>query len=770
MSEQSIEAQDVYVAHVKRVDNSDEWDTPHDLEEHLLGTACLARQFAGDIGACWAELAGKWHDLGKYRKRFQDYIRKQSGYEQSDYERENAHIENGQRAPHSTAGAIHAVKHLPSGLGHILAYLIAGHHAGLPDWFGGKGSLEYRLKEGRQEYEEALCAKIPEKILEGNCPDVPQMAESKSLSKSLWIRMLFSCLVDADFLDTEKYMRPDKSAGRESKITVTDLSERFERSFAQMRASSEEKPLNKIRNEINSACLKAAEQKPGLFSLTVPTGGGKTLASLAFALKHARLHDKRRIVYAIPFTSIIEQNAAVFREFLGDDAVLEHHSNIDVKEETARSRLASENWDAPLIVTTNVQLFESLYASKTSKCRKLHNLIGSIIILDEAQQLPRDFHAPFTEVMQQMSDYFGVTWVLCTATQPVLSKSQDNFGRLLIKGLNNVREIIPEPEKYFTALQRVSIEFPQHEAPARSREELAEEIRKHECVLTIVNTRKQARQLAELVSPDCLHLSANMCAEHRTQVLDEIKQRLEDRRIKNNSLPLRVVSTQLVEAGVDVDFPVVYRAMAGLDSIAQSAGRCNREGNLKGLGRVVIFKAEQSAPPGYLRQGEDVTCEMLAGGLLDEHLTPKMSEKYFDRINSRGDRDKHQILKYLKPVSNADVPLGIQFREAAKKFHLIDDFGEAVVVPFIPNRTEDNVSPPIDYWISELERDSSQKWVYRKLQRYTVSLPKRVVMEYSKKGVIEYRAGLNVLLDGFYSQQWGIDLGDLIIPAEQCVL
>lgn len=754
-------SEQLHVAHVKRIEGSEDWDTPHDLEGHLLETASLARKFAEDIGEDWAELAGKWHDLGKYRKKFQDYIRIQSGYE-----RENAHIENGNRAPHSTAGAIYAVKKLPPGVGHVLAYLIAGHHAGLPDWFGGKGSLQYRLQEGRQEYDEALIEDIPSKILEGSCPDWPGGINEKNWH--LWMRMLFSCLVDADFLDTERYMQPDKPAKRESKIAIADLSDRFEESLRKMQADSEKKRLNDIRNEINSACLHAAEQKPGLFSLTVPTGGGKTLASLAFALKHARLHDKRRIIYAIPFTSIIEQNAAVFREFLGDDAVLEHHSNIDMQEETARSRLAAENWDAPLIVTTNVQLFESLYASKTSKCRKLHNLTNSIIILDEAQQLPRDFHAPITDVMQQMSDSFGVTWVLCTATQPVLSQSHDSFGRLLIEGLNDVKEIIPEPKQYFEELQRVSIEFPQPgEAPAMNLEELAEEIRQHKCVLTIVNTRKQARQLAEIMGDDCLHLSANMCAEHRTQVLDTIKQCLKDRYSKDDPPSLRVVSTQLVEAGVDVDFPVVYRAMAGLDSIAQSAGRCNREGKLEGLGKVVVFRAEQSAPPGYLRQGEEVTWEMLKAGLLSEHLTQKMFERYFELINSRGDRDKHQILKCLEPVSNEDVPLGIQFREAAKNFRLIDDSGEGIVVPFMPKPDE---APPIDYWLSVLEHDPSQKWPYRKLQRYTVTLPEKIVAECLGRGVIETRAGLKVLLEGYYHQRWGVDLHDGIIPPKDCVL
>jgi len=391
-----------YVAHVKENSNG-EWASPHDLEEHLRDVERLACDFAENIGPVWAGLSGRWHDLGKYRKRFQDYIRLKSGYE-----RENAHIENGTRAPHSTAGAIHAVKQLPPGFGHIIAYLIAGHHAGLPDWHGGKGSLAFRLKEGVDEYQEALIESIPADILQGECPELPIVAQSHE-SISLWMRILFSCLVDADFLDTELYMQPEKSQIRRQNIGLEVLQKRFSNTMSDLHKNSKESPLKNIRNEILDECYAAAEWQPGLFSLTVPTGGGKTLSSLAFALKHARIHKKTRIIYAIPFTSIIEQNADVFRDFIGDDAVLEHHSNLDVKpkDENSRSRLASENWDAPLIVTTNVQLFESLHASRTSRCRKLHNIVNSVIILDEAQQIPRDFHAPITQIMQQLSDHFG---------------------------------------------------------------------------------------------------------------------------------------------------------------------------------------------------------------------------------------------------------------------------------------------------------------------------------------------------------------------------
>lgn len=754
---------DQHIAHIKLNEQGD-WAHPHALEEHLLQTAKLAHEFAMEIGADWAELAGRWHDLGKYRKKFQDYIRIQSGYE-----KENAHIENGTRAPHSTAGAIHAVNKLPSGMGHILAYLIAGHHAGLPDFYSGKGGLQFRLNDGNDEYKQALSADIPERILQGECSLPPDFARHPE-HIALWMRMLFSCLVDADFLDTESYMQPEKSDGREQKLSLTQLSERFEKSMADLRARSKSTDLNHIRNEIYQSCLDAAQWEPGLFSLTVPTGGGKTLSSLAFALAHAKQYDKRRVIYAIPFTSIIEQNADVFRQFLGEDAVLEHHSNLDVSpdKENLRNRLAAENWDAPLVITTNVQLFESLHASRTSRCRKLHNLINSIIILDEAQQLPRDFHAPITHVMQHLSDFYGVTWVLCTATQPVLNETKNTFGQTLLKGLKNVREIIPEPAELAHQLRRVEIHMPSPEQPKTSWQELADELRTHECVLSIVNTRKQARLLAELLDDeeDCLHLSANMCAEHRSQVITEIRRRLK-RRNEGDTRTLRVVSTQLIEAGIDVDFPVVYRAMAGLDSIAQSAGRCNREGGLPGFGQVFVFQPEESAPPGFLRQGEDTTIELLSSGALNDPLSPESFRAYFELLNSKGNRDKHSINELLTAKYSNDAPLAIQFREAAQKFRLIDNAGEAVIVPFIPKGHNNS---PVDGWLMMLEKDPSQKWVYKKLQRYIITMSEHQIKKYRETGCIDQRAGLNVLLDSFYHERWGADWPDILLTAEKCVI
>lgn len=753
-----------YVAHVKLDDCSGNWLEPHSLEEHLQKVARLSGTRAGEFRSDgWGMAAGLWHDLGKYRAAFQNYIRDASGYE-----RENAHVESPQRVTHSTAGAVHAINQWPSVPGYIIAYLIAGHHAGLPDWSGNRGSLQFRLQEAGAEYSEAMAAPIPEYVLRANQPDVPASARSTD-SISLWMRLLFSCLVDADFLDTESYMAPERVNQRGRLPQLSELHPVFFERMNQLQKAADDTPLNNTRKVIFDACQKNAAETPGIFSLTVPTGGGKTLASLGFALEHARLHDKSRIIYAIPFTSIIEQNAGVFRQFLGEEAVLEHHSSLDVDpgSENAGSRLAAENWDAPLIVTTNVQLFESLFASRTSRCRKLHNLVNSIVILDEAQQIPRDFHEPITRAMQQMSDHFGVTWVLCTATQPDLGRQVDAFGGVLHTGLDNIREIIASPAELAVRLKRVVVEMPSDPDEKTSWESLAQQLTQEDCVLVVVNKRQDARMLYELLHDegDTYHLSANMCAEHRSRILVEIRQKLSERRAGSEA-PLRVVSTQLIEAGVDVDFPVVYRAMAGLDSIAQAAGRCNREGRLES-GRVVVFQPEQLPPPGFLRQGAQVTLKLLRSGQLNEPLSPQAIQAFFSDLNTQGDRDKHGICGLLKAESSSDAPLAIQFREAADKFRLIDDKGIGVVVPFCP---EGDGETPVDQWLSMLEQDGSRKWVHRKLQRYSVTLPESLARQLYGMGAIYERAGKFVVASSHYHPLWGVQAPDSLIPAESTVI
>lgn len=602
------------LAHVRQLPNG-KWEE-HFLDEHLREVSKLASKFARQFGSeDWAGLAGLWHDLGKHSTEFQRYIKTVSGYDAE------AHIEGKPgRVDHSTAGAIHAIRQLNQH-GRILTYMIAGHHAGLPDWnsaeTGGK-ALAIRLgAEQDHLFDRIPMQTIPQEILSQTKPTTKPRGGADGLH--LWLRMLFSCLVDADFLDTERFMNVAQADTRSGYRDLPDLLTDFDQYMENKSASAEPTPVNTIRAGILRQCREKAALNPGLYSLTVPTGGGKTLSGMAFALRHAVQYNdktkdetkhKKRIIYVIPYTSIIEQTAGIFREIFGDN-VVEHHANLDPDKEDARSRLATENWDAPIIVTTNVQFFESLFAARTSRCRKLHNIVNSVVVLDEAQLLPPEFLQPIADVMNQLASHFGVTFVLSTATQPALGSFQP-FGNKAFRGLDNMHEIMDDPDALYQQLKRVEVSVPDNLQMPRDWQSIADELLLHPSVLCIVSRRDDARELHRLMTArkegkSTLHLSALMCGEHRSRIIRYIKWRL-----KKNK-PLRVISTQLVEAGVDVDFPVVYRALAGLDSIAQAAGRCNREGKQAGMGRVVVFVPPKPAPLGLLRQAEDISRSLLFG-------------------------------------------------------------------------------------------------------------------------------------------------------------
>lgn len=759
-----------WVAHVRSDGQHLQW---HSLDEHLNKVSALAADFAAEFGAApWAALAGIWHDLGKYREGFQRYIR-QCGDP-------DAHIEGrvaGPEKTHSAAGALWAQQYLAevdkrSGpvVARVLAYLIAGHHAGLDNWFGGlheRFNREDTLREGR----DALAVAIPESILKPSA-GLPDLNAIRTDQKdnipgrfALWVRMLFSCLVDADFLDTERFMSQGKAEARNGFMPVDELEKRLAERLAQMTQEVAERggagsQVNQKRAEVLRACLAKAELPPGVFSLTVPTGGGKTLSSLAFALRHAVHHGKRRVIYAIPYTSIIEQTAGIFRSIFGDENVIEHHSNIEVDDtqETARSRLACENWDAPLIVTTNVQLLESLFASRTSRCRKLHNLVGSIIVLDEAQLLPVPYLQPVVDVLRLLVKDYGVTLVLCTATQPTL-ESRNGFDQARqLRGFaaGEIREIVDDVAGLYGALDRVKVHLPADLKTPCNWEQLAPLIAGHDAVLAIVGRRADARELYTRVKAEdrtgLWHLSGLMCAQHRSDTIADIKQALLARRqalvAGQTPASVRVISTQLIEAGVDLDVPVVYRALAGLDSIAQAAGRCNREGRLA-KGEVHVFVPPKPAPPGLLRMAEQAT--RILWEALPPEADPMGVERFADffrRLYGDADLDAKDVCNLLRVGQTGDV----NFRTAAERFRLIDEAEGATVFVRYKRNADDNA---IDMLLNTLKKEGPQRWLLRKLQRYGVSIYQRDLQRLEGQGDIEPLGGD---FPGLYVQSFGNDV------------
>lgn len=683
---------------------------------HLNKVASLCATFAGDMfppGPTresvrqWGYLAGLWHDLGKFAPNWQSYLKSKV----------DPHIgEITNKVDHSSAGAQYANQDCNIHLfGRLLAYPIAGHHAGLANGIDDTGScLETRLKKSISEFQPT----VPRQLLsDASLPPISFALESGH-SLASFLRMLFSCLVDADFLATESFMASDKRDVR-SQTNLPDIAQMVQTLRKHLADfGPPETPVNHLRAEILSHCLAAAKQDPGIFSLTVPTGGGKTLSSLAFALEHARRHNLRRVIYVIPYTSIIEQNAEVFRKALaslGPDVVLEHHCNLDPDSEkqTERSRLASENWDARLIVTTNVQFFESLHAHRTSRCRKLHRIARSVIILDEAQSLPVELLAPCLRSLEELTKNYHSTVVLCTATQPSIIRNSE-----FPIGISQPTEIIPNPKKLYNSLRRVSTV---HLPDTLDHPSLTSRLAEHEQVLCIVNTRRHARQLFDLLPDDGTrrHLSALMCPEHRKMVLDEIKQRLDD------GLPIRLVSTQLIEAGVDIDFPVVFRALAGLDSIAQAAGRCDREGLLtaaagRPAGNLFIFHPETPAPPGFIRSTADSTAEILAPNPSDP-LSLECIEEYFRTHywKHSSETDKKHILEcWPKSMTSLNDLLLFQFKTCGEDFRLIDDYSAAVIVPWNTEGTA------LCKQLRETFEPAEIRRLARKLQRHTVTIPR----------------------------------------------
>lgn len=621
------------------------------LIEHLRGVSELAGHFADAFGEGeMGKLVGLYHDVGKYSQEFQDYIR----------------AGGGQKVDHSSAGMQELMAERKKEL-IAAAFCVAGHHGGLPD--GGtkvdapdSGTLMGRCKKKLCDYsayrEEWRAPTFELSFLQ-------KAAQTSKFSFMFYTRMLFSCLVDADFLDTEKFMRGETERG--AFASVETLREKLDAHIKQnyMNPVSE---INKWRTKILRECIAAGDERDdSLQSLTVPTGGGKTISSLAFALHHAVKRGKRRIIYVIPYTSIIEQTAAIFRDILGEANVVEHHIQAeydDTNETMNRKRLATENWDAPIIVTTNVQFFESLFANRTSRCRKLHNIAGSVIIFDEAQMIPVDFLHPCMKAVNELTEKYYCTALLCTATQPSL----DNILK------RKIREICSDIPGDYAFFRRVHILLLREKV---SQEDLAERLMREHQVLCIVNTKREARDLFEkLPGEGNWHLSTNLYPEHRKRQLDAIRKAL-----KNGEL-CRVVATSLIEAGVDVDFPCVYRQLGGLDSIIQAAGRCNREGKRPQMDSAVyVFEFEEAIKNTSIAQNRSIAEIVYQDDKYAADLgSPDAIQRYFSLLHDVKESgnvsglDAHGILSC---VEEENFP----FAEIAKRFVLIEDSTRPVLIP-----------------------------------------------------------------------------------------
>ena len=595
----------------------------------------------------------------------------------------------------------------------LIAYAIAGHHGGLPDMHRETGSLDERLKKTLDPLDSAWELEIrpdatglwPEGFTLGNDH------ETTKFQLSFLTRMIFSCLVDADFRDTERFYADAKGETIDRDWPalpgiVDQLRYRLNNRFVELASESSEGKVNLLRREILEHVRTQADCSPGLFSLNVPTGGGKTLTSLAFALDHAEIHGLERIVYAIPFTSVIDQTAKIFRDVLGDDVVLEHHSAIDetkfAKREGAdKLRLAMEDWAAPIVATTNVQLFESLFSHRPSRCRKLHNLARAVIVLDEAQTIPLHVLRPAVAVLDELARNYGSSIVLCTATQPALKASNGNGFK---GGFEKVRELAPDPPSLHQQLARVTIA---HKGTL-SDDDLCDALAQTEQGLVIVNSRKHAldlfQQACEAGMEGVVHLTTRQYAAHRLRLIEDVKQRLSE------GSPCRLIATSLVEAGVDLDFPKVWRAEAGLDSVAQAAGRCNREGWRDITDSIVtVFQPAEHKSPAELSQ--------LAGdmerimGSHDDLLSPEAMEDYFQEVYWRkGEGLGDDFLQKFKMSKHGT---SFSFREVGESFRLI----QSELLPVIIDREEETHKA-----LRDLAHTEWPGGIARRLQPYVVQV------------------------------------------------
>ena len=688
------------------------------IEEHCLNVARLARELIYEDEDSYgmkdlAYNAGLLHDFGKYRPDFQRYILSVSGANPSG--------KVPPKAPHAIVGAIESRRLFDDPMiADTLAYCISGHHRGLYD----HNEMERRLRHGEHKRWCDACEKLTsvEDLGTTDCDDVGEPYDLQ-----MAIRMLFSALVDADRLDTERFMTPDLSAERlrikGNYASLCTLRERL-RAKTESFSSAPDTPVNRARAYFLESCrTHGAESDPGIYTLSLPTGAGKTISSMAWALEMAIRNHHDRIIYVIPYTSIITQTAMVFREIFGEENILEHHSEVVVEQQgegdsgddqMSRLKFLTENWDAPIILTTNVQFFESLFASKPAKCRKVHSIANSVIVMDEVQALPEGFLSPILSAIDTLSEAFHCSILCCSATQPVYDEdlNSPDDGSDYYTPLDTRGDLVPREAKYFVPFDRVDYHL---EPQTVTSQELAERLAAEHSVLCVVNSRKDAgqvyrtlRDLPKVKADEVIHLSRSMCSAHLRRAIETIKERMREGKTT------KVISTQLIEAGVDLDFPCVWRAHSGLGSIIQAGGRCNREGKMEQRGQVFVFSlTDGSRPFGNIARGYNAT-KMLLHNLSNKITDPtdleviaKYYRLYFEDIP---DFDTEGIGKDL-----TDDPEDINFESAAERFKLIDDEGTfPVIVPYMEEGKE------LVRKIRSHEILSRED--YHRMQEYSVSL------------------------------------------------
>lgn len=723
------------ISHLYQNKESGQWIIQSN-DEHQKGVANMAASFTGQFGLpSWGRALGLLHDKGKERAAFQQYIRKANGLPVDDKKRYDNH-------KHAFVGGILANELMGEGVLHLLVNQIMSHHTGLHNYGDVEDMLETKqLSKEINKDDISLNKSILAKELM-DFPFFKAKVEKKHFHHLS--RMLFSCLVDADRLDTERFMDVKSWRKRGSTATLADLLPRLEAYMQELQSNAADTKVNRIRRQVQEQCCAESSGEKGFYSLTVPTGGGKTFSSLLWAMKHAVSHKMNRIIIAIPYTSIIVQTAGLLKNIFGEENVLEHHSNFnpdDIKDEEKRekAKLATENWNYPIIVTTNVQLFESMFSNKPSDCRKLHNIANSVIVLDEVQMLPTGFLQPIIDALKAYQEMFGVSVLFTTASQPVLSDLIEGTNpRVGFKGIEHIKEIIPTEFALHDELRRVKLEI---DDEGKTYDEMVTELSKHNKVLCIVNTRKDAKELYNRLPNNGvkLHLSRMMCPAHVHETIGKIKALLKD-----ESQPIvRVIATQLVEAGVDIDFPVVFRQEAGLDSVLQAAGRCNREGK-DSIGHTFVFSlsAEQRMPFGSIKDANNARKNLPAGS---DWFAPSTMTAYFYQLYGNTNSFDIKDIKYRLYKTNA-----LSFKTASEMFRLIDDDSVNIIV---------NWGSSMEL-VEALKESGCTYSLMKQLSQFTVGVRAKDFKQLNDYGVVEeILEGIYVLTDrAQYNKDTGLSL------------